>query len=107
MRSTAIEPDHLLLGLLREDPALFQVITGRDSSVVSEIKEEVKSTARFELASAATDALPLSRLGQQAVKSAERLRREFDQKHAGTQHLLLAIAKLPGPPDSKIRLFFG
>jgi ATP-dependent Clp protease ATP-binding subunit ClpA len=88
--STAIEPEHVLLGLLREDPALFQELRPDSPGEVAEIRKSVES--RFppprEKVGPSID-LPLSSGAKEALRLAGSERPEC--QNVGTGHLLLGI----------------
>jgi ATP-dependent Clp protease ATP-binding subunit ClpA len=88
--STAIEPEHILLGLLREDPALFQELRPDSPGEVAEIRKSVES--RFppprEKVGPSID-LPLSIGAKETLRLAGSERPE--SQNVGTGHLLLGI----------------
>src|SRR6476659_7909080 len=89
----AIEAEHILLGLLREDKQLTQKFFRTPHSTVESIRREIESrTPLRDKVSASVD-LPLSpsakRVLSFAADEAERLR----HRHIGTEHLLLGILR--------------
>jgi ATP-dependent Clp protease ATP-binding subunit ClpA len=90
--STAIEPGHLLLGLLREDPALFQQLRPDSPGEVAEIRKSVES--RFpppkEKVGPSVD-LPLSPSAKRVLDRAKQESDRLDSQNVGTGHLLLGI----------------
>jgi len=90
--SPLIEPEHLLLGILREDKALTNRFLRNHASVES-IRNQIQArTVIREKVSTSVD-LPLAndskRVLAYAVEEAERLAHE----HIGTEHLLLGILR--------------
>jgi len=90
--SSLIEPEHLLLGLLREDKALTNRFLRSQTSVESIRKQiEAQTTLREKILTSVD--LPLSneskRILAYAAEEAERL----GHKHIGTEHLLLGIMR--------------
>src|SRR5512141_1074824 len=90
--SQYIEPEHLLLGLLREDKALANRFL-RSHAAIESIRKQVETqTTIREKVSTSVD-LPLSheckRVLAYAAEEAERL----SHKHIGTEHLLLGLLR--------------
>src|SRR5512141_2946263 len=90
--SQYIEPEHLLLGLLREDKALANRFL-RSHAAIESIRKQVETqTTLREKVSTSVD-LPLSheckRVLAYAAEEAERL----NHKHIGTEHLLLGLLR--------------
>src|SRR6516225_11837184 len=100
--SPYIEPEHMLLGLLREDKALTNRFLRSHASVESIRKQIESHTITGEKTSTSID-LPLSneckRVLAYAAEEAERL----SHRHVGTEHLLWTAArgKLLCCPDSE------
>lgn len=93
--SRSIETEHLLLGLLREDPALIRQFLG-PSSVAASIHSEIeRKTTRGERFPTSIE-VPLTEESEKvlnfAVQEAERL----GQRHVGTEHLLLGMLSVEG-----------
>jgi ATP-dependent Clp protease ATP-binding subunit ClpC len=89
--SPYIESEHILLGLLREEPAITQrFVAGRSSDEVR-LKIEQESSPRGKIATSVD--LPLSneckRILAYAAEEAERLH----HRHIGSEHLLLGILR--------------
>src|SRR5450631_3961806 len=90
--SPYIEPEHLLLGLMREDKALANRFLRQQGSIESIRKEiEARITIRERISTSVE--VPLSaeckRILNMAGEEAERL----GVKHVGTEHLLLGILR--------------
>jgi Clp amino terminal domain, pathogenicity island component/NTF2 fold immunity protein len=90
--SITIETEHLLLGLIREDKNLTNRFLRNHSSIETSRKEIEGRTTVGERVSTSID-LPLSneckRILAYAAEEAERL----NQRHIGTEHLLLGILR--------------
>src|SRR3984893_15667208 len=89
----AIEAEHILLGLLREDKQLTQKFFRSPHSTVESIRREIETrTPLRDKVSASVD-LPLSssakRVLSYAADESERLR----HRHIGTEHLVLGILR--------------
>ena len=89
--ATRIEPEHILLGLLREDKLLQIVFRLRLT------QEEVRNYIRggsldFEPISGSDD-MPLSASAKQVLTTAAKESDRLRHLHIGTEHLLLALIK--------------
>jgi len=89
--SHIIEPEHLLLGMLREAKTLF------DSAKIQPMTDELRNAAHVEGAKVSTSVdLLLSHQAKKAlaygVEEAERL----NHRHIGPEHLLLGLMREPG-----------
>src|SRR5262245_56039731 len=108
----AIEPKHLLRGLLQEDPQLFALANPHDSDVVEKLRKAVCPDTRPPELQSGRDFLPLSRLSVKIIESANAERGHFKQSETGTDHLLLAILNsggkrsgwLPSREDSAVSI---
>jgi hypothetical protein len=103
--SPYIETEHILLGLLREDKALFTRLM--PTVTYDDINAEVaKHTVVKEKTSTSVD-LPLSnpskRILAYAAEEAERL----SHKHIGHEHLLLALLRVKKEPGGKLLIERG
>lgn len=90
--SQAIEPEHLLRGLLREEPTLLFLVRPTDSTVVEKIKND-RRHPQMPPAKFAGDALPLAKGSREIVRRASLERRRFKQDATDTSHLLLAMLR--------------
>jgi acetyltransferase-like isoleucine patch superfamily enzyme len=90
--SPAIETEHLLLGLLREDKALtnrFMQSLGSEQSIRKQINEH---TTIRERVSTSVD-LPLSDESKRVLNDAAEEADRLGHKHIGTEHLLLGLLR--------------
>lgn len=92
-RAWAIEPEHLLLGLLREDPELFQLLSPDGKEAVSVIRNQIEASIRQSDTVQSTEHIPLSPFGKEVVRMASDSSRGMGHAHVGTQHLLLALIR--------------
>jgi len=94
--SSKISPEHLLLGLTREDKALFARVTGGNLDNAGIIKSAMLSELPKLEANATTIDLPLTdeakRILALSLDESERL----NHRHVGTEHQLLALLKQGG-----------
>src|SRR5262245_9570016 len=92
--STAIEPGHILLGMMREDRALAKVLLANEETFLNSIRDELCALAGFRERTPGSIDLPLSseakKVLTQAVQASERLR----DRHIGTAHLLLGLLEV-------------
>ena len=103
----AIEAEHLLLGLLREDPELFYLLADRKSAPVVRLAQ-IATRLAGKLPKAFPPRpprdLPLSSRGKRAVIQGEWNRKKLGLAEVGTGVLLFSLADLN--PTSE-RWFFG
>ena len=89
----AIEPEHILLGLLREDKMLAQRYFRSPNSTVESIRKEIEErTPLREKVSASVD-LPLSPVAKRILNFAVDESERLQNRHIGTEHLLLGILR--------------
>src|SRR5712672_851886 len=90
--SPCIETEHLLLGLLREDKALANRFL-RSSASVESIRKQIEAhTTLREKVSTSVD-LPLSHECKRVLAYAAEEAEGPNQKHIGTEHLLLGLLR--------------
>jgi len=89
----AIEAEHILLGLLREDKQLAQKFFRSPHSTVESIRKEIeKNTVLRDKVSASVD-LPLSPNAKRVLNFAAEESERMQHRHIGTEHLLLGILR--------------
>src|SRR5260370_21218310 len=90
--SPYIETEHMLIGLLREDPALCRQFLG-PSNVAASIRTEIESqiTPR-ERISTSVD-MPLTEECKKVLKLAAEESERLGQRHIGTEHVLVALLR--------------
>jgi len=93
-----IEPEHLLLALLRQSdgvvPHIVQRIGASPGLLISDLEAEL---ARRPKAYGATAQLGLSRALANVASEAERIAGQMKDDYVSTEHLLLALARAAGP----------
>ncbi len=90
--SPYIETEHLLLGLMREDPARVGrqlEASGAFESIRKQVEERYKETAK---ASPQRD-LPLSHACKRVLACAAEEANQLNHEHIGTEHLLLGVLR--------------
>jgi ATP-dependent Clp protease ATP-binding subunit ClpC len=89
----AIEAEHILLGLLREDKTLAQKFFRAPHSTVESIRKEIEGrTVPRDKVSASVD-LPLSPSAKRVLSYAADESERLQHRHIGTEHLLLGILR--------------
>jgi hypothetical protein len=99
--SPYIETEHLLLGLLREDPPLVKRFLG-PTNVAADIRAEIESQiTRHERISTSVE-VPLTNECKVALNLAGEESERLAQRHIGTEHLLLGMLKVEGSLAAKL-----
>jgi len=86
-----VEPEHLMLGLIRADADLVRRLSGLSSDPVSLIRAAVKVGTAFQVKFSVGDIPPLSRSAQQALDSAFIQSQNLNHDYIGTEHILLGL----------------
>lgn len=91
--SQTIDPEHLLLGLAREDRLLFKGYFKSAQISIKLIREEIeRSTSLKEKISTSVE-LPLASESKRALTYAHEESEKLGHQHIGTEHLLLGILR--------------
>lgn len=91
--SQAIEPEHILLGLLREDKQLTQRFFQSPQQAVQSIRKEIEERNEpRDVISGSVD-LPLSSSAKHVLSFAAEESDRLGHRHIGTEHLLLGILR--------------
>ena len=103
--SPAIDTEHLLLGLLREDKRAFS--WAPNATTFDAVRERIKKwIPQHSPISTAVD-LPLSRAAKDVLNGAKNEADRLDSKLIGTQHLFLALLHEPDCPIAQLLREFG
>ncbi len=86
-----IEPEHILEGLLLEDPGLFNLVLPDKPNLVKELKDELASWREHATPQTEKRDLPLSPSAKLVVVAAGTEQQRLGHSNIATQHLLLAI----------------
>lgn len=86
--SPYIETEHVLLGLLREDKAIFHFLRYGDAE---SIRSQIDARTQRRPSTSTSVDLPLSKENQWALKHAAEEADRLNDKHIGTDHLLLGL----------------
>jgi len=93
--SPYIETEHLLLGLLREDPVLCREFLG-PTSVAADIRTEIeRHITRRERISTSVE-MPLTEECRKVLKLAAEEADRLGHRHIGTEHVLVALLRVEG-----------
>jgi ATP-dependent Clp protease ATP-binding subunit ClpC len=90
--STSIEPEHLLLGLFREDKALLARFLPTNVSTQSFRKQVEVNLTKGERIPTAVE-IPLSPMSKCVLKYAQEESENLKHRHVGTEHLLLGLLR--------------
>ena len=93
-----ITTEHLLLGLLREDKSIFELLI-RDLMGVSRLEDDIRAQQQRnkpEKVSTSVD-LPLDNPAKRALAYAAEEAERLSQRDIGTEHLLLGLLREPWP----------
>jgi ATP-dependent Clp protease ATP-binding subunit ClpC len=91
--SQAIEPEHILLGLLREDTQLAQRFFQTPRRALESIRKEIRERAGPGDKVPASVDLPLSSSAKHVLTFATEESDRLGHRHIGTEHLLLGILR--------------
>src|ERR1700674_5236697 len=101
-----IEPEHLLLGILRTDEPLALRLL-KEPEKIEAVREQIeKQATRREKPSTSVD-MPLSQECKRALAYAGQESEHLHQKHIGPEHLLLGIVRQETCLAAKVLLAFG
>jgi len=93
--SLSIEPEHILLGLLREDRYLVAHFFGEPDAAVESIRKEIELRMPCREKLPASVDLPLSSQAKRALNAAVEESQQLGHRNIGTGHLLLGIIRQP------------
>lgn len=99
-----IDPEHLLLGLIRENTALLQSLLP-SVKAVDTLKQRLEKPATEALPT--TVDMPLSRLAKRALAFAAEEAEKLGHRHIGRGHLLLGLLRVTESEASQLLLEQG
>ena len=105
-RGWAIDPEHILLGLLREDRELFRLLSADGEDPVDGIRIAVDAHLAQADKVRPTEDIPLSPFGKQVLRIANENSRQMGHRYVGTEHLLLGILR-QGPVKERRWFWFA
>jgi ATP-dependent Clp protease ATP-binding subunit ClpC len=100
--ANAIEVEHILLGLLREDKQLAQRFFRSPASTVESIRKQIESRAVLRDKIPSSIDLPLSQSAKRVLSFAADESDRFQNRHIGTEHLLLGILREEKSPAAEM-----
>lgn len=105
--SPAIDPEHLLLGLLREDKRLLSRFFPEGDAAVKSIRSAIttKSVLREKVSTSVE--LPLAPETKQLLAYAHEESDALQHRHIGTEHLLLGLLRMNASIAAKVLLERG
>jgi ATP-dependent Clp protease ATP-binding subunit ClpC len=103
----AIEAEHILLGLLRDDKQLVQLLFLRPTSTVKAIRDEIEAATPPENKVSASVDLPLSVTAKRVLSYAAAESDRLGDRHIGTEHLMLGLLCEDGSLASRLLVEHG
>lgn len=105
--AAAIEPHHILLGLIREDPQLISRFCALTPAQLDDIRDKVSAvTGESGKLSAFVD-MPLSVHAKHVLNRAADESQQLNHKHIGTEHLLLGLLRAEQTTAAEILIELG
>src|ERR1700739_3338485 len=89
----AIEPEHLLLGLMREDKTLTSKFFPRSQLNIESIRKEIEGRTLLREKISTSVELPLAPETKRVLHYAHEESDRLQNRHIGTEHLLLALLR--------------
>jgi ATP-dependent Clp protease ATP-binding subunit ClpC len=89
----AIEPEHLLLGLMREDKTLTARFLARAHTSLENIRKEIEGRAPLREKISTSVELPLAPETKRVLAYAHEESDRLQHRHIGTEHLLLGLLR--------------
>jgi ATP-dependent Clp protease ATP-binding subunit ClpC len=89
----AIEPEHLLLGLMREDKTLTSRFLARAQTSLEAIRKEIEGRAPLREKISTSVELPLAPETKRVLAFAHEESDRLQHRHIGTEHLLLGLLR--------------
>src|SRR5947209_593146 len=89
----AIEPEHLLLGLMREDKTLTARFLARAQTSLEAIRKEIEGRAPLREKISTSVELPLAPETKRVLAYAHEESDRLQHRHIGTEHLLLGLLR--------------
>lgn len=89
--SRMIEPEHLLLGITREDRALIKRFMSGEGLTIETLRREIESRLKVEQVIQTAEAMPLSDGSKRALTCAHEESERLHHSHIATEHLFLGL----------------
>lgn len=101
--SVPVQPEHLLLGLLRADPELLHHLAPTQASIVEGLRTAIQGGAPSEADVSPTVVMPLSPDAEEVINEAFKEKARLGHGHVDTEHLLLALLAESEDKGMKLR----
>ncbi len=101
--ASEITAEHILYGVLQEDPELFALLVPQNPQLVSQIEASLVANGEVSKARVRTEALRLSESAKEIIRVTIREKNRLGHRAAGTQHLLQAVLICPEKRKSVFR----
>jgi hypothetical protein len=88
--SPCIEPEHLLLGILREHIGITRLLPNADAA---SIRKQIEAATPRQVPSSTSVDLPLSNEGKRVLAYGAQEAERLNHRHIGTEHLLLGLLR--------------
>jgi uncharacterized protein YbbC (DUF1343 family) len=105
--SVTIEPEHLLLGLMREDKELFARFLKGEGRKTEKLRADIQSRLQTEQKIHTSVELPLADGTKRALAYAHEESDRLQHRHIGTEHLLLGVMREPETLASQLLHQYG
>ncbi|MGH9971791.1 MAG: exo-beta-N-acetylmuramidase NamZ domain-containing protein [Pyrinomonadaceae bacterium] len=105
--SPTIEPEHLLLGVVREDPGLVRRFVPNGRGAVDSIRRKVFEQATPGEKLSTSVELPLASITKRVLAYAYEESEALEHRHIGTEHLLLGLMREKGTTAANVLLEVG
>src|SRR6185436_9456439 len=92
--SRIIEPEHLLLGLVKEEEGLLGAIFQKSHIDAEEVREAIERRVEVRGKVPTSIDIPLSDLSKRVLAAAEEEAKSLLHKHIGAEHLLLGLLRV-------------
>jgi uncharacterized protein YbbC (DUF1343 family) len=105
--ASAIEPEHLLLGVAREDPGLLKGFTEGERVTAETLRAEIQARVKaLEKIHTAVE-LPLAAETKRVLAYTHEESQALGHKHIGTEHILLGLLREPSTLAARILSVHG
>jgi ATP-dependent Clp protease ATP-binding subunit ClpC len=102
LHAQTIEPQHILLGLMREDRALITQFCKVSPPRLHELRERIREATTPDKKRPAVVDMNLSEQSKQVLKHSAEESRRLNKEHIGTEHLLLGLLRAAQSVPSQI-----
>ena len=92
--SRIIEPEHLLLGLVKEEEGLLGALLQKSHIDSDEVREAVERRVEIKGKVSTSIDIPLSDISKRVLAAAEEEAKSLLHKHIGAEHLLLGLLRI-------------